>query len=199
MSGKSTALLPLAALLAAGCSSVNPVEVTFKHSVVGRTLSVQYSVVNRSRSPIVLFDGNMNRETGVPGVNEAWVDVQGGTATFKAALVPSPDGSLMEFPNGFARELSPGSRAEGAFRLALPLRQSDTGYPLEEKRAAVELDTIQMVVGWAPKSATRANTDAERPAGMGAEYRLFFFEVDNHVQRFATSAPVKLGGAGLIP
>lgn len=177
------------------------VLVNFRPAYAGGKLKVQYSVVNKTNSPIVVFDRMRNLRTGEPDPNWAFVDIIGRTAVLKRAMEPTGGPVMMEnIPEPYAREILPGETATGSFQLAVPLRQSDPYGRIPRGRTlrTVEVDKVEIWVGWCPKSELKAASREKTKIGDDLVWIPSYLDIEL-VQKTAKSAPIAIRLRGLSP
>ena len=165
------------------------IQVTFRPVYGDGKLKVEYSVINKSDVPILVFDRMRNLRTGEPDPNWAFVDISGGEAILKRAQEKMPKTMTMENnPVPYAREIPPGGTAAGHFQLAAPLRQSDPYHQLRGKALrTVDVNKAQMWVGWCPKSELHEAAREPRILGGDRVWIPSYWDVEA-VQRIAKSA-----------
>jgi hypothetical protein len=181
-------------------SEKSGVQVNFRPTYAGGKLKAQYSVVNNTSSPIVVFDRMRNLRTGEPDPNWAFVDIVGSLAVLKRAMEPSDVPLMMEnIPVPYAREIPPGGTAAGSFQLVAPLRQSDPYHRMRNTALRkAEVAKVEMWVGWCPKSELKEAAFESRIIGGDRVWVPSYLDVEA-VQKIAKSAPFALRLRGLSP
>lgn len=173
-----------------------PIEVTFKPSVAGGKLRIEYAVVNRSSETIFIFDRMWDLNKDRLDVNWTYVEISGKKAVLKRALEPMPAGLTMEeMPEPYGREIAPGGRATGAFRVALPLTQAGAyDFATQPKLdRTVSVENLELQLGWCRKKEFGEYAAAVVPVKEGSEMLWpFSFHNIEEVQKIAKSAPVEL-------
>jgi hypothetical protein len=176
---------------AAAMSAKPEVVVTFQPTYAGGKLKIRYSVVNKTDAPVVVFDRMRNLRTGEPDPNWAFVDIAGHTAVLKRAMEPTGGPVMMEnIPEPYAREIVPGGTVAGSFTLPTPLNQSDPygKIPKGTLLRKVEVDKMEMWVGWCPKAKLKAASREATKIGDDLVWIPSYLDIEL-VQKIAKSAP----------
>lgn len=182
----------------AAVDTKSKVEVSFRHSKVGKRLKVDYSIINRAGVPIFVFDRFWDRRRKTLDVDQSSIDIVGSKAVIRRALLPMPDNVLVEHPDAaLGREVAPGETATGSFQVSLPLEQSDPYGINEGERRPTDIDSLQLAIGWCPSSDLKDQV-AEVTAKKSGDEKLWPFSFYNIqvAQKIAISAAMPVNFAG---
>lgn len=181
----TTTRLPLTTLLlaaglaqagAAGALEAAPKtmepEIRFTHSVAGGRLTVRYTVANRAKSPILVFDRLWDMRKNTLDPDWAYVAISGGKAVLKRAMETMPESALVEEPPvPYGREVPAGGKAAGSFTLELPLREKGA-YDFIVKRgapSAVAVKKLEFQLGWCLKPDAKDLPPGVKPVKLAGE------------------------------
>lgn len=181
---------------AASMSAETSVEVGFKPSIAEGKLRIDYSIVNRSSEPIFVFDRMWDLNADRLDDNWVYVEIAGKTAILKRALEPMPGGLTMEEPpEPYGREIAPGGRATGTFRIRLPLEQAGA-YDFATRPKidrVVNVESLELRVGWCRRKDFGEYASSVEPVKEGRETLWpFSFHNIEGVQKIAKSKPVEM-------
>jgi len=117
-------------------------------------LEIRYSFLNRTTGPILIFDRfyDLKKEALDPGW--VYVEIAGEVAMLKRQMELLPRGLHFDDPPvPYAREIAPGGKTAGSFKLPIPILESGPYNHIVKrgKPREVRIQGIEMHMGWCPK------------------------------------------------
>lgn len=177
-------------------------EITIRASQSDDFLDIEYTAVNPTEGPILVFDRLHSMDAKKMDADWAYVSLKGGRAWVRRALSELPIGLRHENPEvPYGRQVEAGQTATGKSRLALPLR--DRAPYLRFSRAGTETRTMILdlvfTLGWCA-----APTPESMPSGIqpfeweGERLWLFPYDLLRAAQRVTTVSHRLPGVPGLV-